>query len=118
LKFASAAKFDGVIICGNFNHPTISWTEQGYAFKREQSKCSQTSPKFIDDVGNLNLFQNIRNPTFTSKRGDSILYLIFTYSDQRITCIDHCEPLEFRKQGRHILKFKYLVSSVCIKTKK
>jgi hypothetical protein len=24
LKFASAAKFDDVILCGDFNHPTIS----------------------------------------------------------------------------------------------
>jgi hypothetical protein len=68
LKYASAVKFDGVIIWGNFKHPTISWTEQESVLRGEQNKCCQASAKFIDEVGNLNLYQKIREPTFTSKR--------------------------------------------------
>ena len=99
------------LICGDFNHPTVSWTEHGYAFRGDQSKSSPASAKFISDVGNLNLIQKVREPTFTCKRGDSILDLIFTDNDQRIKSIEHGEPLEFHLQGHHILNFKYLVSS-------
>ena len=41
LNFASTAKFDGVIICGDFNHPGVSWTEQGYAFRGRKARVAK-----------------------------------------------------------------------------
>ena len=119
LEFASNAKFDGVLICGDFNHPAVNWSDEGHPFIGAEAQNSNISDQFVDSVLNLDLVQMIKEPTFIGRGGiltGNILDLIFTDLNQRVRGIIHDEPLDYKVQGHHVLTFDYYVKSSPIKS--
>ena len=119
LEFASNAKFDGVLICGDFNHPAVSWSDEGHLFIGAEAQNSNISDQFVDSVLNLDLVQMIKEPTFIGRGGiltGNILDLIFTDLNQRVRGIIHDKPLDYKVQGHHVLTFDYYVKSSPIKS--
>jgi hypothetical protein len=113
LRCAASSKFDGFLICGDLNHPAVSWPEDGSPFIDVLSTSNSVSAEFVDCVQSLNLVQMVRESTFIGARGvptQTILDLIFTDFNQRISSINHEEPLLVKVQAHHVLLFQYSFS--------
>jgi hypothetical protein len=113
MRRAASSNFDGVLICGDFNHPAVSWTEDGSPFIDEQSESNSVSAEFVDGVQSLNLVQMVRLPTFIGAEGvltKTIIDLIFADMNQRISSVSHEEPLHIKVQAHHVLSFQYSFS--------
>jgi hypothetical protein len=110
LLAASKSKCNGVIICGDFNHPTIHWSNSGYPYFPVGFKSNRVSRSFANFVANLQLSQLVSNGTFLKADFNytSVLDLIFTDMNQRVSCINHEEPFLFNRQGHHVLRFDYV----------
>ena len=107
---ASKSKYDGILICGDFNLPSLSWSDVGLPFANILSPGSIISKLYCDVLSSLGI---VRNSTFHKNDQDTntILDLVFTDCSQRIYHITHNEPLQYKSQGHHVLCFYYLVSS-------
>ena len=69
LKSAARANFDGILICGDFNHPAVSWTEEGSPFYDVHAVENAVSGQFVDCVQSLHLVQMVREPSFIGAQG-------------------------------------------------
>ena len=110
---AAGSDFDGVLICGDFNHPAVSWTEEGSPYIDIQSTSNTVSDKFVDCIQSLHLVQLICEPSFIGAGGilaKTIIDLIFTDINQRISSVIHEEPLYINIQAHHVLSFQFAVS--------
>jgi len=113
LTSASKSKYDGLLICGDFNLPSLSWSNEGIPFANTLSPGNIVSKLYCDAILPLGIYQNVKNSTFHKNDTDTntILDLVFSDCSQRIYNISHKEPLQYITQGHHVLCFDYFVSS-------
>ena len=113
LTSASKSKYDGLLICGDFNLPSLSWSNEGIPFANTLSPGNIVSKLYCDAILPLGIYQNVKNSTFHKNDTDTntILDLVFSDCSQRIYNISHKEPLQYIAQGHHVLCFDYFVSS-------
>ena len=110
MSVAAKCNFDGILICGDFNHPTIKWIMEGTPYIHCKGDCSASGRFFENLVVKLKLFQHVMEPIFyTGKDNHSILDLVFSDTKDRINYITHEEPLKLSIQGHHILRFNYVI---------
>jgi hypothetical protein len=117
----AASNFDGILICGDLNHTAVSWTEDESPFIDVQSTSKSVSSEFVDCVQSLNLVQMVRESSFTGARGvpsQKIFDLRFTDLNQRISSVDHEEPLLVKVQAHHVLLFQYSFSPTIYRVSK
>jgi hypothetical protein len=110
LTSASRSKYDGVLIYGDFNHPSIKWTSESTLLIDNLGMCTASGKFFENILVKLKLFQHINEPTFClNNEKQSILDLTFTDCKDRINYIIHEDPLKLIKQVHHILRFQYTI---------
>jgi hypothetical protein len=108
LTFASKAKYNGIIICGDFNHSKVSWTIDGMPFLDSNPGKTEVVKKFAETLEDLKLVQVVSAPTFIKNlKSKNILDLVFAESSERIQFVEHVAPLILEKQGHHVLRFCY-----------
>ena len=88
LRVASAANYDYLLICGDFNLPKIDW---------DGNQCLDTdtsyTAEFVDVVEQLNIFQHSRNMTRFRGTQSSCLDLVFTNEEDMIEEILELPPI-------------------------
>ena len=110
LAAAVKTKYDGILICGDFNHPTIKWTDEGTPYIDYKGNCTASGRFFENVLIKLKLYQHVKDPTFyNGKENSSILDLIFSDCNDRVNNIIHDESLKLMIQGHHILRFQYVI---------
>ena len=112
IKKTSKLPYNGLLICGDFNYPKITWSDKGFPSTScvEGSKESQ----FINLINKNSLRQWVTNATFQTapgKNSNKILDLVITDMNPRIKKIFHTAPLQNIHQGHHVLLFNYELSS-------
>ena len=79
-------KYTGLLIVGDFNHPDISWiNEGGICYK----KARPSSLEFLDTINDSSLVQCVLEPTFSNNTLD----LVLTDDPSRIFAVDIGPPL-------------------------
>ena len=88
LRTASSAKFDYLLICGDFNLPKIKWDE---------NQCLDSeisfSASFLETVEHLGWFQHARAPTRFRGEQSSCLDLIFTNEESMVEEVLELPPI-------------------------
>ena len=75
---ASKAKYDGLLIYGDFNLPSLSWSiEKGLPFPNTISPGSSVSNLYCNVFVSLGLFQNVKHSTFHKHDGDPTIQYNF-----------------------------------------
>ena len=113
LTSASKSQYDGILICGDFNHPSLSWTNEGLPYINVLSPGNTISKLYCDVILYLGIYQNVKDSTFhkNNNNTNTLLDLVFADCSQRIYHISHNEPLQYNSQVHHVLCFDYLVNS-------
>ncbi|CAF1100150.1 unnamed protein product, partial [Brachionus calyciflorus] len=100
-------KFNGFIICGDFNCPKIGWHSGSFSSCRiEEDSFDNGLLNTLDDCFYV---QHVFEPTFqlSNESPKSILDLIITDNSERIYYIDHSPPLGTKNKGHLTLKWNY-----------
>jgi len=53
LTSASKSQYDGILICGDFNHPSLSWTDEGWPYTNVPSPGDIISKLYCDVILHL-----------------------------------------------------------------
>ena len=74
----------GICLCGDYNYLTINWSDEGLGSWIEGTENSAGA--FLECLENLNLKQNVVEPTFQIDLGKSsnVFDLILTENENRI----------------------------------
>ena len=88
LQVAAAANCEDLLICGDFNFPSIDWS----VYQSHDSE-SAFSSVFVKVVEELAPFQHARNPTQFRGTQNSCLDLVFTNEECMINEIEELPPL-------------------------
>ena len=87
LRIASAAKFNYLMVCGDFNIPKIDWN---------RNQCLDTETlytEFMEVVEQLNWFQHSKNDTRFRGRQSSCLDLVFTNEENMVEEVMELPPI-------------------------
>jgi len=103
-------KISGIIISGDFNFPSINWTD---AYVND-TPSNRYAFRFFDIIQSLHLTQHVDFPTFIRADGSVLntLDLIISDSKQRSTNIQHTHPLGHANQGHLVINWEYQISSL------
>ena len=95
LMLASKTKCNGTIICGDFNCPTIHWSNNGFPYFPIGFKSNRVSRSFSSFVAKLQMTQHVHDGTFLTSdvNYNAVLDLIFTDMNPRVSSIHHEEYL-------------------------
>ena len=88
LRIASTAKYDYLLVCGDFNFPKIDWD----ANQCLESETSYTA-EFMNVVEELSWFQHSRNPTRFRGEQSSCLDLVFSNEENMIDDVLELPPI-------------------------
>ncbi len=97
----------GICLCGDYNYSNINWSDEGFGSWIEGTENSAGA--FLECLENLNLKQNVVEPTFQIDLGknSNVLDLILTENENRIFKLEHLPPLGAKTHAHHVLKFSY-----------
>ena len=104
-KLLATTKYTGLLICGDFNLPAITWSYDGAINLNESDDISNSF--FDDNLNDAFLTQFFTKPTFQIDEytANNTLDLIISESADRIDDINHYPPLTSLKKAHHVLKW-------------
>lgn len=90
----ACSQFTHVVICGDFNYPSIDW---------RTDTCTGSGEQFLDVINDCFLTQHVEEST----REDNILDLVLSSEEEMIQDVEVCEPLA--NSDHNSVQFKVVV---------
>ena len=88
LRLAASVPHDFLMICGDFNLPSIDWRTN-----QVQDGQNSFTATFLETVEDMNLFQHVRRPTRFRGAQNSCLDLVFTNEETMVNEVMEIPPL-------------------------
>ena len=88
MRITATAKFDYLLVCGDFNLPRIDWS-----VNQCLDSVNSFSAEFMDTVEDMNWFQHSKNDTRFRGKQSSCLDLIFTNEENMISEVSELPPI-------------------------
>ncbi|XP_047141054.1 uncharacterized protein LOC124816078 [Hydra vulgaris] len=112
-KHLITTKYDGLLVCGDFNLPPIKWNNNGVKSVKD-TNINSLANQFIDCLSDAYLTQFVTDPTFQADEitSTSTLDLIIAECNEKIKEIFHLPPLANLKKGHHVLTFLFKTKSM------
>ncbi|CAF0730152.1 unnamed protein product [Brachionus calyciflorus] len=109
-KLVSDRKYSSLVICGDFNFPSIKWSKNGCL---EITPFDQESSTFVENLHDCFLNQMVNDHTFQSSDGTTTntLDLILTSCQNRISDLKTKPVLGGTSKGHLVLCWKFMTVS-------